>query len=243
MVNPETKTITPVSGSFYGHYTFTDKTFGFDEIEWLPPVVPEKIIGVAINYQNATGLTEDMTEPLFFLKSPGSLILAEETIISPFSKEQKVWGECELTIVIKNELKNATSEQAKNGILGYTICNDVSAQNIHKREEHLARSKAADTFCPIARWVDTGFVPAQQIIEGYHNKTQIRRATLDKRLWNDAEIVMMLSKWITLRPGDIILTGAPPRVRERLYFSQNDSFLCRIEGLGELRNTFQNQKQ
>ena len=51
-------------------------------------------------------------------------------------------------------------------------------------------------------------------------------------------LLVWLSKWLTLEPGDVILTGAPNRVRDRIYLKSGDTFTCVIEGLGELKNDF-----
>jgi 2-keto-4-pentenoate hydratase/2-oxohepta-3-ene-1,7-dioic acid hydratase in catechol pathway len=68
-------------------------------------------------------------------------------------------------------------EEAGKAILGYTIANDVSADNIHGWDHHLARSKAADTFCPLGPHIDTEFDPRGKVIEGYHNGRLLRRGT------------------------------------------------------------------
>jgi len=123
-------------------------------------------------------------------------------------------------------------------IYGYTIGNDVSSENIGGRDHHLARSKAADTFCVLGPWIDTEFSPNKQIIRGYHNSSLLREGRLNDRMWQEEKIIKWLSTWITLEPGDVILTGAPSRTRDREYLKNGDNFTCVIEGLGELKNSF-----
>ena len=60
----------------------------------------------------------------------------------------------------------------------------------------------------------------------------------DERLLKEPDLLVWLSSWMTLEPGDVILTGAPSRVRERIYFRDGDYFSCEIEGLGVLSNPF-----
>ena len=122
----------------------------------MAPCEPRKVIATAINYPGATGLSKEMAEPLVFLKPSTSVIGPNEDIISPMSG-LKVWGECELGIVIGQTLKNADYQKAKESIFGYTIGNDVSAENILDRDHHLARSKGMDTFCVLGPWIDTEF--------------------------------------------------------------------------------------
>ena len=226
-----------VSGDLLGEYRIERDFVLLSEVKLTPPCVPQKIIGVAINFQGATGLLEGMSEPLVFLKAPTCLVGHNETIVSPF-RDVNVWGESELAIVIKTRAKNVTREEAGKAILGYTIANDVSADNIHGWDHHLARSKAADTFCPLGPHIETEFDPRGKVIEGYHNGRLLRRGTADDRIWKDRELVSLLSAWMTLEPWDVIVTGAPIRVREREFLKDADNFTCRIEGLGELSNEF-----
>jgi 2-keto-4-pentenoate hydratase/2-oxohepta-3-ene-1,7-dioic acid hydratase in catechol pathway len=184
-------------------------------------------VALAINFPGATGLTETMPEPLVFLKAGTSACGPYDDIVSPFPGIN-VWGECELALVIGRN----------NSIYGYAAANDVSADNIEGWDHHLARSKAADTFCPLGPWIDTEYEPRNRRIEGLQNGELIRRGNSDDRLWQDERIVRRLSTWMTLEPWDVILTGAPARVVPRRYLKEGDEFAVRIEGLGELRNRF-----
>ncbi len=213
------------------------ETVLFKDVKLLAPCQPGKIIATAINYPGATGLKEGANEPLFFIKPSSSVIGPDQPIISPFT-DAPVWGESELGIVIGKRLHRANTKEAEQGILGYTIGNDVSAENIQGWDHHLARSKCADTFCPLGPWIDTDFNPQEKMISGYHNSELMRKGYLSDRLWKEPDLLVDLSSWMTLEPGDVILTGAPTRVRERVYFKEGDRFTCKIEGLGELSNPF-----
>jgi 2-keto-4-pentenoate hydratase/2-oxohepta-3-ene-1,7-dioic acid hydratase in catechol pathway len=215
-----------------------DDIISVNDIELLPPCQPGKVVATAINYPGATGLTEKTNEPLVFIKPSSSVIGPEKTIISPFI-DAPVWGECELGIVIGKKLSKATVEEASTAIFGYTIGNDVSCENVFGWDHHLARSKGADTFCVLGPWIDTDFDPNGKYISGYHNDNLLREGYCEQRLWKEPELLVWLSSWMTLEPGDVILTGAPTRVCERIYFKDGDRFTCIIEGLGELSNPFE----
>lgn len=215
----------------------TKKTFLLSEVKLLAPCEPTKIIATAINYPGATGSKIGTREPLVFFKPASSIANPEDIIVSPFS-DIPVWGECELGVVLGKKLKNASKDEVQKGIAGYTIGNDVSADNINEWDHHLARSKGADTFCPLGPWIDTDFNPQGKSIQGFHNGELLREGILSDRLFAEPELIVWLSSWITLLPGDVILTGAPTRVRERIFFKSGDEFVSKIEGLGELRNTF-----
>ena len=141
-------------------------------------------------------------------------------------------------IIVGKHLHRASISEAKEAIFGYVCANDVTAENIDARDHHLARSKAADTFCPIGPWIDTDFIPGKAAIEAYQDKRLIRKGTLDKRIWKDEETLRWLSQWMTLDAGDLILTGTPPRVAEKVYLNDGNTFEVKIEGLGCLKNRF-----
>ena len=161
------------------------------KVSMLSPCEPSKVIGVALNYPGVSDNIYKMDEPLFFLKPSTSVIGSMEEIINPF-KDLDVWGECELAIVIGKLVKKASKEEAADSILGYAVANDVSVNNIHNRDHHLARSKAADTFCVIGPWIDTDFTPNNQKIQGYHNKILLREGKLNQRFWKETEIIVLI---------------------------------------------------
>lgn len=207
------------------------------EARLLAPCTPSKVVGLAINFPGATGLDPKAKEPLVFLKHSQSVIGPGDRIISPFG-DMPVWGECEIGIVIGKKISKCSVEEAKNSVFGYVIGNDVSAENILNWDHHLPRSKSADTFCPLGPWIETDFNPAGKRIRGYHNGVLIRDGYADARLWAEPELLVMLSRWMTLEPGDVVLTGAPCRVIDRLYFKSGDVYRCEVDGLGCLENSF-----
>jgi len=219
----------------WGNFIESNIFLNVDEVEFLPPILPTKIICIALNYSNSPN--NEAFEPVVFLKPPSSLIGNNGKIESPFILLD-VWGESELGIVINKQAKNITEKESISYILGYTIANDVTANNIDNRDHHLARSKCADSFCAVGPWIDTDFNPGNNCIQGFQNNILIRESNLNKRIWGDAKIISWLSSWMTLEPGDLILTGAPPRVTNKIFLKNNDVYSCKIENLGILENTF-----
>ena len=76
------------------------------------------------------------------------------------------------------------------------------------------------------------------MIEAYHNGMPIRRGRANEMLLNPEKIIVWLSTWMTLYPGDVISTGAPVRTRDRLYLEDGDTFTVKIEGFPDLITTF-----
>lgn len=208
-----------------------------EEVRLLTPCRPGKVVALAANYRGATGESPEMTEPLVFLKAPNSVCGPGDDVVSPFPGA-RVWGEAELAIVVGSRLRRAGEGEAQAAIFGYTAANDVSADNVDGRDHHLARSKSADTFCPLGPWIDTDYSPAGRRVDALQNGELIRRGSTDDRVWSCARTLSRISSWMTLEPWDVVLTGTPPRRVPRRYLRPGDEFVVRIEGLGELKNRF-----
>ena len=234
----EGESVYPIVGDPLSDFSVGEDPLPLSGVRLTAPCVPPKVIGVAINYPGITGSSDDFVEPLVFLMSSNTVIGPDDPIVSPF-REMNTWGESELAIVIGRTLTRASKTDVENGgIFGFTIGNDVSCSNVQGWDHHLARAKSIDTFCPLGPFIDTEYDPADKLVESYHNGELLRRGNSDDRLMTDLELVSFLSSWMTLEPWDVILTGAPARVRDRLYLGEGDVFECKVAGLGELRNSF-----
>lgn len=208
-----------------------------DSVRLLAPCQPAKIVAVAINFPGIEGYSPTMEEPLVFIKPGTSVCAPGAPVVNPFP-ELPWWGEAELGVVIKHTLRQATVDQVKKGILGFTIGNDVTVENVEGRDHHLARSKCADSFCPLGPWIDTDFDASDCLIEAIQNEEVIRRARSSQQVWQWPRIVAWLSTWITLEPWDVVLTGNPPDTVGMRYVKHGDIYTARVEGLAELTNTF-----
>ena len=215
-----------------GHFLYN-----LNDVKLLCPCVPSKIICVALNFEGVVGYSKNMLEPLIFIKPTSCLANPYQDIINPFPDLQW-WGEAELAVVIKNKIKNIKEEEASKNILGFTIANDTTVENVEKRDHHLARSKCADNFCSIGPWIDTEFDASDCIIESIQNGEVIRRARSSEQFWQWPKIISEISQWMTLNPYDVILTGNPPDTVGMRYLNDGDSYVARIEGLGVLSNSF-----
>jgi 2-keto-4-pentenoate hydratase/2-oxohepta-3-ene-1,7-dioic acid hydratase in catechol pathway len=227
-----------IQGDIFCAHTVEADAGKYADLTLLSPCVPGKVVALAANYRGATGVTETMSEPVVFVKPAGSVIGPQESIVSPF-KDVNVWGEAELAIVVGKRLRNASLQQAHEAIFGYTCANDVTAENVEGRDHHLVRSKGADSFCPLGPWIDTAFNPADALILAYQNGIMIRRGNLKDRIWKDEHTLQWLSLWMTLDPGDVVLTGTPPRVTEKTFLQDGDIFTVDIQGLGKMSNRFE----
>ncbi len=202
------------------------------DVKFLPPCEPTKIVGIALNYPGVDEDSSYVDEPLVFVKGINALALGDNNFDLPPSMD--AWGECELAIVIKHKLKNINISSVHEGILGFVPANDITCNNFHKRDHHLARSKSADGFCPVGRYIDIDYEYHNKKILAFQNNILIREGNIDDMIFSVEKIVQWLSTWMTLQPGDIILTGAPPRVRAKQFLKPGDTYSVRIEGFDDL---------
>jgi len=208
--------------------------FELKECAFLPPVKPSKIIGVALNYP---GVSEniDKENPLIFLKSSNTITTSNSVVLP---KNLKAWGEGELGVIIKKQAKEIDAKDAEDFILGFTVVNDVTCNNFQGRDHHLARSKSQDGFCPISNYIETDYDYTGKVIEAYQNDELIRKGNTSDMVFDIPSIIEYVTSFMTLFPEDIIITGAPPRVREKIYLQTNDTYRISIDGLEEIETKF-----
>src|SRR5438128_2120723 len=176
-----------------------------NDVTFLPPSEPTKILGLALNYKSLVGTADKYEEPLFFLKSPTSACGHKTRIAC--SQFQTVWVEAELAVIIKKTCRNVTVGEASDCILGYTIGSDMTAANVHGRDWHLGRSKALDNFAPLGPFLVTDIDTSDLELGTRINGRVYQHGRTSDRIMNDCEAVSLLSQFVTLSPGDVILTG------------------------------------
>lgn len=190
------------------------------------------IFGLALNYKSLVGSNNKYDEPLFFLKSVNSACAHKSRVVYPHSIE-KVWVEVELVIIIGKKCRNVSLKQASKYIYGYTIGSDITASNISKRDHHLARSKALDQFAPIGPFIVTDIETNNLNMSNYINDKPMQQGNTSDRILDDAECVHLLSRFVTLMPGDLIFTGTPAGAMDSLV-NPGDQVKHSIKNIGEL---------
>jgi 2-keto-4-pentenoate hydratase/2-oxohepta-3-ene-1,7-dioic acid hydratase in catechol pathway len=206
----------------------------FDEVRFLPPSEPTKIVAVGLNYRDHA---EEMNvplpeEPLLFLKPASSVIAHGETIVLP-PQSARVDYEAELGVVIGKKAKNVSRSEAKDVILGYTCLNDVTARDLQSKDGQWSRAKGFDTFCPVGPWIDTDVDPADLAIGLYLNGEPKQRSRTSNLIFDCAQLVEFISSVMTLMPGDVIATGTSSGIGP---MKAGDTAEVRIEGIGSLIN-------
>ncbi|MEG0874659.1 MAG: fumarylacetoacetate hydrolase family protein [Clostridiales bacterium] len=210
--------------------------YALKDVHLLCPVVASKAICLGLNYRDyAEKLGVDpLTAPVFFMKPSSCVIGSGDAIIYPKELVTQLDFEGELAVVIKKTLHYAEIEDIADGILGYTIANDVTARNLQPKEGQWTIAKSFDTFLPVGPWIETDIDPTNLNIETTVNGVVKQKSNTQEMVFTIPYIISYLSKVMTLNAGDLIVTGTPPGVGS---MNVGDVVRVTIEGLGYLENT------
>lgn len=206
----------------------------------------EKLICIGQNYAaHAREMGGDIPEiPVVFSKF-GSAIAAPETNVVLPTISEKVDYEAELVVVIGSEGRNIAREDAMNHVFGYCCGNDVSARDWQKGRPggQWLLGKTFDTFAPLGPMVVTRDEvpdPHQLSIQMRLNGETMQSSNTSDLIFRIDVLIEHLSKFVTLRSGDLIFTGTPSGVgagREpQVFLKAGDQMEVEIEGLGVLVN-------
>jgi 2-keto-4-pentenoate hydratase/2-oxohepta-3-ene-1,7-dioic acid hydratase in catechol pathway len=201
---------------------------------FLAPVLPGKLVGIGRNYrEHAKELGNPMpAEPLIFLKAISTLIGPRAAIVLP-PESERVEHEGEIAVVLRDRIRRATPEEARAAVLGITGANDVTARDLQKKDATFARGKSFDTFCPLgpAIWVGADLEDLEVVTRV--NGTERQRGHVRDMAWGIVELLVYVSRMMTLEPGDVLLTGTPAGVGR---LADGDRVEVEISGLGVLEN-------
>ena len=209
------------------------------------PLRPRKIVAIGLNYLDhiREAGVERPSQPVVFAKFASSVIGPDEPIVIDPSLTTRVDWEVELAVVIGRRLRNAGPEEARAGIFGYTVANDVSARDVQFGDGQWVRGKSFDTFCPIGPVVVTPEEvpdPQQLVLRTRVNGEVVQESSTSEMLFGVVELLEYCSRSFTLEPGDVVLTGTPWGCGEFMdpprALADGDVVETEIEGIGCLRN-------
>ncbi len=221
-------------GAMFGAFTVTRQGYPLEEITFLPPTQPSKVVAVGLNYKDhAEEVSSELPdEPLIFLK-PGSAVIGHLGHIVYPSVSQRVDYEGELGIVIGKTAQGIPEEGADEFIAGYTCCNDVTARDLQRKDGQWTRGKGFDTFAPIGPWIETDIDPTCLQLETFLNGERKQSSNTANLIFTPRYLVSFISKIMTLYPGDVIATGTPSGIGPMQAGDKVEVF---IEGIGTLVN-------
>lgn len=205
-------------------------------VKLLAPAEGGKIVCVGRNYidhikemgNDKKGLPR---EPGLFLKAPNTLAEPEGTLTYPEWTEN-LHFEGELALVIAQRSQNLTPVEVPAAILGYTAALDLTARDLQQSDLQWFRAKSSDRFCPLGPSIETDFDPRDVRIQTRVNGETRQDARTSHMIFDVTQILMYVTRFMTLERGDIVLTGTPSGVGA---LARGDKLEVEIEGLDVLR--------
>lgn len=200
-----------------------------------------KIVGVGLNYSDhakEAGMPIP-SEPILFMKATTCISGPSDPLLLPPGSVKTDW-EVELAIVIGSVARHVPLEQALDHVAGYCVANNVSEREYQlERGTQWDKGKGYDTFGPLGPWLVTrDEVPDPQDLHLWLelNGQRVQDGNTSNMVFGCAELVSYISRFMTLLPGNVIVTGTPPGVglgmKPPRFLQAGDSLRLGIDGLG-----------
>jgi 2,4-didehydro-3-deoxy-L-rhamnonate hydrolase len=206
-----------------------------------------KFIAIGLNYADhakEAGLPLP-SEPIIFTKAISCLTGPNDTVMIPRGSTKTDW-EVELGVVIGTECRYVEEHQALDHVAGYVLVNDVSERAFQKEMgSQWDKGKGCDTFGPTGPWLVTpDEIGDPQTLSMFLDVNGTRRQTgsTATMIFSVKHLIAYVSRFMTLMPGDLLITGTPPGVGEGqkpspIFLKPGDTMHLGISGLGEQRQT------
>ncbi|MBE1555051.1 fumarylacetoacetate hydrolase family protein [Sporosarcina limicola] len=224
--------------------------YAFTAIEWLAPIprTPKNVLCVGKNYADHAaemGAEAPPEKMMIFTKSPTAIAADEQDLPIHEDVTNSLDYEGELAVVISKKGRNIPKQLAYDYIFGYTIANDITARDVQVAHKQFFLGKSLDGSCPMGPYIVT-----KNEIPDAHNLSIVTKVNDDVRqngntasmIFKIDELIAEISRYVTLEPGDVILTGTPAGVGKGMtppmYLKKGDRVKVSIEGIGTLVNTF-----
>ena len=207
----------------------------------VPVAGIRQLLAIGLNYRQHA-IEAGMAipdEPVVFFKAITSLCGPNDAVVLPFDSAATDW-EIELAIVMGRTARNVSETQALDYVAGYTIANDVSEREWQlNRNGQWSKGKSFDTFCPLGPWLvtrDEIADPQALALELTVNGEARQRSSTADMIFSVPNMVSYCSRFMTLLPGDVIITGTPQGVgwamKPRRMLKAGDTMRLTIDKLG-----------
>lgn len=224
------------------------------EVTFKAPIFdPEKIICIGMNYVDHC--TEQNVpvpeEPIVFSKFASAIASPGDPIILVPGQTEQLDFEVEMVIVVGKEAKAVSKERAMEYVVGYTVAHDVSARDWQMKRNggQWLMGKTFDSYAPIGPAIVTTDEigdPHNLGIRCFLNGEIVQDSSTSQLVFRTGFLIEWISKYITLKPGDLIFTGTPPGVgvfrNPPLFLKDGDVVRVEIENIGAISNTVREEK-
>ncbi len=200
-----------------------------------------KIVAIGLNYADhaAESNLPVPSEPIMFGKALSSLTGPDDEVMLPKDSTHSDW-EVELGVIVGRTCRYVEEADALDHVAGYVLCNDVSERfNQKQRGTQWSKGKGHDTFCPVGPWLvtpDEVGDPQDLDMALDLNGQRMQTGNTKTMIFSVREIIAYASRFVTLFPGDLIITGTPPGVGEGkkppVFLKAGDEMTLAIAKLG-----------
>ena len=232
----EGETIHQLNGNVFQSPGRTGVTVALDNVTLLAPSEPEKVVAVGLNYRSHFDQASDLQpreHPSLFDKHATSVI-GHGAQIAYYEDASDLHFEAEMVLIIGKATSNVSAEEAPGHIFAVAPGNDVSEREWQSSDLQWFRAKGADTFGPVGpvmvRGVDYNDLLLQARLNGKVMQSQRTR----DMVFDSAALVSYISRYVTLKPGDMIFTGTHGTTAA---MQPGDVIEIELENVGVLRNT------
>jgi len=201
-----------------------------------------KIVAIGLNYRDHA-IESNLpipTEPMMFMKPLPSLTGPNDQVMLPKNSTHSDW-EVELGVIIGKTCRYVDKAEAMDHVAGYVLANDVSERfNQKQRGTQWSKGKGHDTFCPVGPWLVTPDEigdPQDLAMSLDVNGERMQTGNTKTMIFAIDELIAYVSEYVTLEPGDLLITGTPPGVGEgkkpeSIFLKAGDTMSLTIDKLG-----------
>ncbi len=223
------------------------------DVELLAPL-PEprrNVICLGLNYADHAAEVQGVapkdaelpSDPMFFTKATTTINGPRSAVVLDERVTRRLDWEVELAFIIGRGGRFIPADEAMAYVFGYTVFNDLSARDLQKRHQQFFLGKSVDGSAPMGPWIVTPEeIPDPHALDLSCTVNGVTKQASNTRqlIFGVAQIIEILSRAMTLMPGDIIATGTPGGVgfarTPREFLQSGDEVTCWIDGIGSLEN-------
>jgi 2-keto-4-pentenoate hydratase/2-oxohepta-3-ene-1,7-dioic acid hydratase in catechol pathway len=232
--------VVAVDGDPFDAYTLTDTSYALADVRLLPPTQPRTFFCVGMNYRAHIAHAQERgntsvqvpERPEVGFRTNNALIGHEDDIVVPGDLEGLLEAEPEVAAVIGRPLRRASRDEALEGILGWTIGNDVSARGWQRSDRTFWRAKNSDTFKPMGPWIVTDVDPMDATTSIRVNGAEVMSFATGDMIFDALDYIVEITKYLTMSPGDVLWMGADGTAE----IVPGDVVEIDVSGIGTLRN-------
>ena len=231
--------LAPLAGHPLFDPTLTGEQVPLTSVRLLAPTQPINVVCIGKNYadhvaemKDLTGAPPDATNPVVFLKPATSVVGPGDAVRVP-AGIGRVDHEAELALVIGKLSRDLTPGAALDHVWGYTVANDVTARDQQLGDGQWTRGKGHDTFCPLGPWLETDLEPGDLRVRCEVDEVLRQDGNTRDLIHDVPSILAFITSFMTLLPGDVVLTGTPAGVGP---LAPGNEVSASVEGIGTLTN-------